>query len=270
MAQLQNQTSPSWGTNTKLVVALTIVVIVGALLVKFQFVLTPLLIALVMSYLFHPVASFMQRKLHFSWNAAISVVYFFVFILLVGLLTLGGVGLIQQIQSLVTIVQEAVANLPQLIESFSGKVYAFGPFKFDFSALDLRSLSSQILGMIQPLLSRTGALVSTVAGGAANFLGWTLFVILVSYFVLAESGGLRDRMITVDIPGYKQDLNASRASLDGFGMPSCAGRSSSSLLRSSCTRSCSDCLGCITPLVSPLWLGLLVLFLTLVPLSTGY
>ncbi|MBP6179577.1 MAG: AI-2E family transporter [Anaerolineales bacterium] len=206
MAQLQNQTSPSWGTNTKLVVALTIVVIVGALLVKFQFVLTPLLIALVMSYLFHPVASFMQRKLHFSWNAAISVVYFFVFILLVGLLTLGGVGLIQQIQSLVTIVQEAVANLPQLIESFSGKVYAFGPFKFDFSALDLRSLSSQILGMIQPLLSRTGALVSTVAGGAANFLGWTLFVILVSYFVLAESGGLRDRMITVDIPGYKQDF----------------------------------------------------------------
>jgi predicted PurR-regulated permease PerM len=60
--------------------------------------------------------------------------------------------------------------------------------------------------MIQPLLSRTGSLVSTLAGSAANFLGWTLFVLLVSYFVLAESGGLRDRIINVEIPGYAHDL----------------------------------------------------------------
>jgi predicted PurR-regulated permease PerM len=95
--------------------------------------------------------------------------------------------------------------LPQLIASISGQVYKFGPFKFDFSALDLKALSSQVLGMVQPLLSRTGTFVSTVAGSAANFLGWTLFVILVSYFVLAESGGLRDRIIIVDVPRYQLD-----------------------------------------------------------------
>jgi predicted PurR-regulated permease PerM len=53
MTQSQNPTSPSWGTNTKLVVALTIVVIIGALLVKFQFIISPLLIALLLAYLFH-------------------------------------------------------------------------------------------------------------------------------------------------------------------------------------------------------------------------
>jgi predicted PurR-regulated permease PerM len=56
------------------------------------------------------------------------------------------------------------------------------------------------------LLSRTGTLLGTVAGSAANFLGWTLFVVLVSYFTLIESKGLRDRIITVEIPGYNQDL----------------------------------------------------------------
>lgn len=206
MTPSHNSASPTWGTNTKLVVALTIVVIVGALLVKFQFVITPLLIALVLSYLFHPLADFFQSRLHFSWNASVATIYLIVIILLLGLLTLGGVGLVQQVQSLVTIVQDAITTLPQLIASISGKVYQFGPFKFDFSALDLSAVSSQVLGMVQPLLSRTGALVSTVAGGAANFLGWTLFVILVSYFVLAESGGLRDRIITVDIPNYTLDF----------------------------------------------------------------
>jgi predicted PurR-regulated permease PerM len=122
------------------------------------------------------------------------------------LLTLGGVGLVQQVQSLVTIVQDAISTLPQLIASISGKVYQWGPFKVDFSALDLKALSSQMLGMLEPLLSRTGTLVGTLASGAANFLGWTFFVILVSYFVLAESGGLRGQIVPLDVPGYTQDL----------------------------------------------------------------
>ena len=197
--------SPSWGTNTKLVVALTVVVVLGALLVKFQFILTPLLIALVLAYLFHPVANFLQRRLHLSWNASVAVIYLFILMLLLGLLTISGVGLVQQVQSLVTIVQDAITTLPQLIASISGRIYQFGPFKIDFSALDLKALSSQVLGMVQPLLSRTGTLVSTVAGSAASFLGWTLFVILVSYFVLSESGGLRNRIITVDVPKYQLD-----------------------------------------------------------------
>ena len=206
MTESQDSTSPSWGTNTKLVVALTVVVILGTLLVKFEFIITPLLMALLLAYLFHPIASFLQRKLHFSWNASVAVIYLLIIILLLGLLTISGVGLVQQVQSLITIVQDAITTLPQLIASISGQVYQFGPFKVDFSALDLNALSSQVLGMVQPLLSRTGLLVSTVAGSAASFLGWTLFVILVSYFVLAESGGLRDRIITVDLPKYQLDF----------------------------------------------------------------
>lgn len=208
MTQPQNPNSPSWGTNTKLVVALTIVVIIGALLVKFQFIITPLLIALLLAYLFYPIASYLQRKLRFSWNASVAAIYLVIIILLLGLLTIGGVGLLQQIQSLVTIIQNAIAALPQLIASISGKVYQFGPFTVDFSALDLKALSTQVLGLVQPLLSRAGALVGTVAGSAATFFGWTFFVIFVSYFVLAESGGLRAQIVPMDdvVPVYTQDF----------------------------------------------------------------
>jgi predicted PurR-regulated permease PerM len=206
MEQSSTPNSPSWGTNTKLVVALTIIVVLGALLVNFQFIITPLTIALLLSYLFHPVADFFQRKLRVSWGVSVGIIYLFIIILLLGLLTIGGVGLIQQVQSLVIIVQDALRTLPEMVAAFSGQIYQLGPFKLDFSALDLSDLSSQILGMVQPLLSRTGTLLGTVAGSAANFLGWLLFVILVSYFVLVESGGLRDRLIIVEVPGYTHDL----------------------------------------------------------------
>jgi len=206
MNKFQNPTSPSWGTNTKLVVALTAVVIIGSLLVKFQFIITPLLIALLLAYLFHPVADFLQHKLHFSWGAAVAIIYLLIVILLLGLLTLGGVGLVQQVQSFVIIIQDAIASLPQLVASISGKVYQFGPFKVDFSALDLNALSSQVLGMVEPLLSRTGTLVGAVASGAVDFLGWAFFVILVSYFVLAESGGLRGQIVPLTVPTYTYDF----------------------------------------------------------------
>jgi len=206
MTQSQTPTSPTWGTNTKLVIALTIVVIIGALLVEFQFIITPLLIALVLAYLFHPLAGFLQRKLRFSWSAAVGVIYFVIILLLLGLLTAGGVGLVQQAQSLINIVQNAVTTLPQLIENISSQVYQFGPFKIDFRVIDLQAISSQALSMAQTLLSRTGTLLSTVAGSAANFLGWTFFVVLVSYFVLAESGGLRGQIVPLEIPGYTHDF----------------------------------------------------------------
>jgi len=206
MVQKKNHKSPSWGTNTKLVVTLTIVVIVGALLVKFQFIISPLLIALVLSYLLYPVASLLHHRLYLSWNASVAVIYLFIIMILLALLTLGGVGLVQQVQSVVTIVQDGFSALPGIIERFSGQVFELGPFKIDFRSIDLKSVSRQLLDLVQPVLSRTGSIVSTVAGSAANFLGWTLFVILVSYFVLAESGGLRDRIVKLEVPGYAHDL----------------------------------------------------------------
>jgi predicted PurR-regulated permease PerM len=199
--------SPSWGANTKLVVALTLIVLMGALIVNSQTVITPLLIALVVSYLFHPIADFFQRKLKFSWGASVGVIYLIILIILIGSLTLGGVGLAQQIQNLIVNVQDAIQGLPQLIQTASEQVLQIGPFTLDLRTLDLNGISQQILGWVQPLLSRTGTILGSVAGSAANFFGWTLFVLLVSYFVLAESGGLKDRMVTIDIPGYAEDIS---------------------------------------------------------------
>ncbi len=195
----------NWNSTTKLVVALTFVAALAALLIKFRFVLGPLLMALILAYLFQPIADRLQRA-GLSWRLSVAVIYIFILLLILGLIALGGVGLIQQIQSLVGILQNSLRSLPQLIQDISGRVYEFGPFRFDFSQTDLNALSGQVLGMIQPMLSRTGVLLSAVAGRAASFVGWMLFVLLVSFFILGESGGLRKQLIRIEVPSYQEDV----------------------------------------------------------------
>ncbi len=206
MTELQKPPSPAWGATTKLVVALTFVAIAAGLFIQFHVIIGPLIMALVLAYLFYPVASFLQKLLHFSWQLTVGLIYLILMVFLLGMLTLGGVGLVQQIESLVTAVEGNLASLPDVIQNLAGHIYQFGPFQIDFRQLDLNQLSNQILGLLQPLLGRTGELLSTVASGAAQFLGWALFVLLISYFVLAESGGLRGRIVWFDIPGYSEDI----------------------------------------------------------------
>lgn len=204
--QLPTQNSPAWGQNTKLVIALTIVIVIGALFVNFQFIISPLLISLLLAYLLHPLAGFLHRKLRFSWGASVALIYFLFVILLLSLLTWGGVSLAQQGQGVISILQDGLTATPQFIQEYSGKVYNLGPFAIDFRTIDLNAISQQALNMVQPLLSQTGALLGSLAGGTASFLGWTIFVIFVSYFVVAESDGQRSKIITVDIPGYTHDI----------------------------------------------------------------
>lgn len=204
--QSQPQNSPAWGQNTKLVVALTMMIVIGALFVNFQFILSPLLISLLLAYLLHPLAGFLYQKMRLSWGASVALVYILFVILLLSLIAWGSVSLVQQGQSVIAIVQNGLTAMPQFIQEYSGKVYNLGPFAIDFRTIDLNAISSQALNMVQPLLSRTGELLGSLAGGAANFFGWTIFVIFVSYFVVAESGGLRSKIITIDIPGYAYDI----------------------------------------------------------------
>ena len=198
--------SPHWNTITKLTICLTLVAMILGLLVKFQGLMPQMLIVILLAYLFNPVADFISRKLHIPWKVSVALVYLLAVLLILSLLTLGGVGLAQQVQNMMLVIQDSIKNIPVLFNKFSGKEFYIGPFLFDLRKVDLGFIGQQLMGSIEPLLGRTGTMVGTVAGSAANFLGWTLFVLLVSYFVLAESDGLWRGILQFNIPGYKYDL----------------------------------------------------------------
>jgi predicted PurR-regulated permease PerM len=97
--------------------------------------------------------------------------------------------------------------LPVFIESLAHQAFVLGPFRFDFSTIDWQAIGSQILSYVEPTLGKVGGVVGTLAGSAASILGWMAFVVIVSYFFLLESGGLRKDILHFDIPGYTDDIH---------------------------------------------------------------
>jgi predicted PurR-regulated permease PerM len=207
MEPTQIPSSPKWGSLTKLVVTLTLVVILGALLVRFKFIVGPVLMAFILAYLLFPVSALMSKKTPLSWAMAVNIIYLVFIFILLALLTWGGVGLIGQVQNLINAINDYAGQLPVFIDSLSHNSYEIGPFKLDLSTFDWQTIGNQILSYVQPALGKLGGLVGTLASSAASMLGWIAFIVFVSYFILLESRGFRTRILQVDIPGYSEDIH---------------------------------------------------------------
>jgi predicted PurR-regulated permease PerM len=199
--------SPGWSTNTKLVVGLTLVAIAVGLLIYVRGIIGPLLLAFTLSYVLHPVADWLSRSARFNWRTSVNLVFLVVFVLVGGSLTWSGLAIVQQFQILIRLVQTFVeVTLPSLAADLSTNVYFIGPFLLDLTQFDLRSLTEQLLGIVQPVLVQSGAILSSFATGAAATLGWLFFVLVVSYFLLAEAGRVPSDLIRLDIPGYEYEI----------------------------------------------------------------
>jgi predicted PurR-regulated permease PerM len=197
--------SPRWGSNTKLIIGMTVVGLMAALFIYFRTIIGPLLLAFILAYLFQPVAARLNTTLHLPWRTSVNLIYLLTLILLVGLVTIAGLALIQQAQSLITFVDNFIRDLPQLVNQLSTQTYTIGPFPLDFSQFDLQAAVQQLLGMVQPLVGQAGNLVARFAASAATTIGWALFILLVSYFLLSESGQVREDLVRIEIPGYNAD-----------------------------------------------------------------
>ena len=207
MTEQKPATSPRWGATTKLVVSLALLVIIGAFLVHFNAIIVPLLLAFLLAYLFYPVATLIDRVPHLPWRVAVTLVYIFLIIIIAALVTLSGFGLVPQIQSLITLVENSITKLPSLLDQFLTWVSQTSPIPINVKTLNLDAIVQQLLSYIQPLLGSTGQLLGAVASGAAGIFGWAAFILIVSYFIMTESGGLRRNLLKIEVPGYTEDLN---------------------------------------------------------------
>ena len=199
--------SPRWGATTKLVVGLTFVGIVAAMLVQFRQVIGPLILAFLLAYLMHLPSNYLSRVTHLSWRSAVSIVYLLFVIVLIALLAGAGIAIVQQAESLINFVQRFLTDLPTLIAEISQQKVEIGPFQLDFSLLDLSALTDQLLSVAQSLVREAGGLISSLAASTVVGLGWGFFVLIVSYFLLAETGEVSAKLVNIDLPGYDADIH---------------------------------------------------------------
>jgi predicted PurR-regulated permease PerM len=198
--------SPKWNWTTRLVVGITLVAVVAFLAVRFQNLIGPLLLAFILAYLFYPLARFFTSSVKIPWRLSVTLIYLLFILTVLGLLTWGGFVLVDQLQSLYAFLQRTFVNLPEILSDLSQRGIDIGFIHINLSNLDYSTISQQILSLVEPYMGKVGNFVGIVAGGAASFVGWIFFILLVSYFMLVETGGIQGRLLHFEIPNYEQDM----------------------------------------------------------------
>ncbi len=205
-----HQYSPPWGANVKLIVGLTFVAIVAAFLIRFQTIIAPLLLTLILVYLLRPVVVWLSEKTPLSWRMSVNLIFLVLVVLVLVSSTLTGVAVVQQFESLIGVLQRFLADIPDLILEWSSSAYMIGPFRVDmsryFSTQNIEALAQELIGIVQPMLGQAGSLLGTVASGTATFFGWFFFIMMVSYFILADMWQAPGNLIYAELPGYDSDF----------------------------------------------------------------
>ena len=197
-----------------MIIGLTVAAVLIAMLIYFRSIIGPLILAFILIYLLHPLAAFLNNHTPLSWRASVSIIYIILLIILIASSTLTGLAVVQQIQSLIKVIERFVNDLPQLIDKFSGQVLIIGPYTINLSQFtDLGQFGTQVINTLQSLLGRAGTLVGTLASATASMIGWGSFVLVISYFVLTDAGKVPSALDYINIPGYSYYIQRMSTSL---------------------------------------------------------
>ena len=206
MQQEKNPVSPRWSTSTKVVVTLLFLTGAIALLIYFSSLLNTLITAFIIAVLYHPIAEWINRKTKLPWAWSVSIIYFFTVLVVFGLLTVGGIALINQIDGLIKFLQNTLNELPNFFKQLTTTSIIIGPLNLDFSYINWDQVGNQLLTTIEPILTKVGNIFGGVATGTIGLIGSFMLSLLISFLVITETEGVRDRIFKLEIPGYQEDF----------------------------------------------------------------
>lgn len=200
-------TSPDWQPGTRLVAGVFLITFIAAVVFRLRQLIVPLILALLLAYILHPLITRLEERAKMRRWVAVLIVFFLLVLLIAGTTTGVGIALTQAIAGLATYIDSLSTQIPELIESLMDTSFRIGPWLIDLGRIDLMNPVIESLGSaLQPLLSGTGELLSSVAGATATAIGTTLAILVVSFYLSLELGGLSDGLLGLTPSQYKDDV----------------------------------------------------------------
>lgn len=206
--------SPPWGLTTKAIIASAIIVLGAIIIWRFQFIITPLVLAAVFAYLLNPLISWLRDKTEITRTQAVLLVYALLLIILgVGGFFLG-VAVAEQSVRLWTALPEFLPRLVDTIqertESLTTWSWSFGPYTFvpgtAIDLIDWERLASSLADSWRTVLGSSGTILAGVAGATIGTLGDTFFVLIVSIYLAMDAPRIgRGISEIAHAPGYRRD-----------------------------------------------------------------
>jgi predicted PurR-regulated permease PerM len=206
--------SPPWGLTTKAIMASAVLILAALVVWRFQFLISPLVLAAVIAYLLNPLISWVRRKTEITRAQAVLIVYGLLLVLFgVGSFFLGVIVAQQSVR----LWESLPEFLPRLIETAQERAQAYedvrwiiGPYVVEPGSLleliDWDSIAADLATSLRTIAGRSGLWLAGVATATIGTLGDTFFVLIVSIY-LAMDGPRIGHSISelAHQPGYRRD-----------------------------------------------------------------
>jgi predicted PurR-regulated permease PerM len=196
-----------WSSQTKLVISLLVLAASIFLLHQFRTAIAPVVLAIILAYIFTPLVNRLQRLIRLPRILAILVVYLLMFVLIGGILWLVIPLLVSQVGRLELNFQDILNQLEKL---FSGQVQIAG-ITFDGPEIFNR-IADTLQQAFQPLVGQTFDVITRVVSS----LVWVVFVLVISMYLIKDSDALSNWIEQLVPPPYRQDYNYLRTEISNI------------------------------------------------------
>ena len=187
---------PRWAFQTKLVVSLLILAFFIYLLFRFSEILPPFILAVIVAYVLAPLAETYQRRLRLPRLAGIGLAYLTALLMVAALPSV----LIPLLANEFEGAQLDIQTFTQTILDFLDNVWHIGGYTINMQDL-VEQINTGLQGLVEPFIGQTLGLLINVF----TSIIWVIFIVVVSFYLIKDSAGLRAWFEHLVPPDYMQD-----------------------------------------------------------------
>ncbi|OQY17692.1 MAG: hypothetical protein DRJ03_15225 [Chloroflexi bacterium] len=193
----ETQVSPPWSATTKIVVIIFGVVILGAIVLRFQDVIAPLVVACLIAYVLAPVVNFVNAHTRISRGLVTAAIYLLAF----GLLTLAASLLTPLLVRQTLSIQFDFQQISNTVGEFLSQPLQIGGQSIDLSPV-YDELTSTLTNLVQPLATQTVALLAGVVSTVIE----VIFIGLVSFYLTKDGPAMGQQLVAWAPPDLRYDF----------------------------------------------------------------
>lgn len=154
------------------------------LLYQLRQFLVPFIIALLLAYILHPFVLRLQRSTGLSRGLAVAVVYVVLVVILVAATTGLGIAAANRIAAFGEFLSSISTDLPDFVKGLLALEFVIGPWSINLGEANLEPFVDGISSAVTPLISQTGNILAGVAGATATFVGTSVLVLVIGFYLL--------------------------------------------------------------------------------------
>jgi len=202
---MENNVQPRWSSQTKIIVALLILAVLIFLGFRFQTVLAPIVLSVILAFVLVPLVNRIQQQLNFARGLAILLVYLLLLAILGLILWLVIPLILRELKGFTVDLQQMVAQTKIFFEEeiAVGGLNINGP-----------DIYAQIISSIQEIAASLVGKTITAITKVAELVIWFVFILIVAFYFIKDNQAIIRWLEDLAPAVYRPDVARIRSELN--------------------------------------------------------